>query len=105
MHGCRPYYGDGESPYETEAAARKDWKTYRLRLMALEKDWTRRPYGFWVFEQGMDDEPIGGEQGQIILDRKLYRNETERQYLELWEAGEWMKAIDLEREHEKNAPK
>ena len=48
--------------------------------MALEKDWTRRPYGFWVFEQGMDDEPIGGEQGQIILDRKLYRNETERQY-------------------------
>src|SRR6476659_7518277 len=67
MHGCRPYYGDGKSPYKTEAAARKDWKVYRTRLLAMEKDWTRRPWAFWVFEQGMDDAPIGGEQGAIIL--------------------------------------
>jgi hypothetical protein len=82
-----------------EAQVIKDWKTYRSRLMALEKDWTRRPWAFWVYEQGMDDAPIGGEQGQIILDRKLYRSEAEKRYLELWEGGEWMKAIEWERAH------
>jgi hypothetical protein len=100
LFGPNAFYSGLPDPYKTDAEAKRDWRKFRPQLMAACTDWTRRPWAFWVFEQGMDDAPSGGDQGAIILERGLCRNKTERKFLELWEAGEGIKAMELLRANE-----